>query len=314
MAAVITNVWAGWLADPLARHHLSRVVLDGCGEFSGCAGSAGPGRYRLFLPAATLNMPPATIRVYDGVVDTVTVGRRSGGAEVEVVLPEAVTPRVTLLAGMPSRVVLDFPASSLVKTFSRRVLALDAGHGGPDAGGLGPIDLLEKDVVLDTTLRLEKLVEAAGGTPILTRRGDANPSPAFRLQALKEARPQAVLSLHTHASPEPSVKGFAVFAHSASARPLAEAVRQSLLRKLELTDRGLFWAAGPPFSPEAHQPSASPPSGFASPPAVTVEIVTISNPVEEGWLRSYVFRQRVAQAVLNGMAQWLRVSDPRPPA
>ncbi len=316
MPALVTNAWAGWLSDPLTRRHLSRVVVEGCGELSGYLRSAVPGRVAFVAPGARLNMPPTLLTVCDGVVEEVDIRNESGGVVAEVKLAEPVGARLSVMRGTPARAVVDFSAAPLVALLDRRVVVIDAGHGSSDPGGLGPIDLQEKNVVLDMALRLEGLIEGAGGVPLLTRREQAGPGPTARQAMVQEARPAAVISLHTHWSPEPRTRGFAVFFHHEEARPLAEAIRTHLSRKLGLVDRGCFASAGPPFSAAAHEPARapSPPDTVTGPPAVTVETVTISNPVEEGWLRSCVFRQRVAQAVLNGLAAYLRVTNPGPPA
>ncbi|HHW14094.1 MAG TPA: N-acetylmuramoyl-L-alanine amidase, partial [Firmicutes bacterium] len=152
-----------------------------------------------------------------------------------------------------------------------------------------------------------------GGVPVLTRSGDAGLSARERTELARETRPAAVVSLHTHAARDRRTQGFAVFYHQPAARGLGEAIRLSLAKKMGLVDRGLHPAAGQPFSSAAHQPGSPKRPGEAvdGPPAVTVETVTISNPVEEGWLRSYVFRQRVAQAVFNGLSAYLRVTGSR---
>lgn len=311
MAAVVTNVWSGWLSDPLARRHFSRVVVEACGELTGFVVPRASDVVGLVLPRAVLNLPPVVLPVHDGVIEQVSVRSDDDRVLVEVRLSEPAQPRLVLVPGTPFRAVLDFPASGLVKLFSGRLFVLDAGHGAADTGGLGPIDLKEKNVVLDMVLRLEKLIEQSGGIPVLTRRDDSGVSEAARARMVREAAPVAVVSLHTHASRDRSVKGFAVFTHNRAAQPLGELIRLNLSAKLGLPDRGVWKAAGPPFSLSAHQPSSADTAASErpGPPAVTVETVTISNPVEEGWLRSCVFRQRVAQGVFNGLASWLRVAD-----
>lgn len=310
MAALITNVWTGWLADRLTRRHQARVVIEGCGHLAGYLRATGPRRLALTLPGAALNLPPCTVRVYDGVVEAVTL-RASGQAVVAeiatTVVPEA---RLTFLPGTPARAVVDLAAAPLVRGLAGRVFVVDAGHGGMDRGGLGPIDLEEKNVVLDVALRLENLLEQHGSVPVMTRRRDVTTTPADRAAAVAAAQPEAVLSLHTHASADRRVKGAATYAHGRKALPLAEAIQDQLRRKLELADRGVHLAGGPPFSPGAHSDAATEATGDDGPPAVTIETVAISNPVEEGWLRSHVYRQRLAQAIMNGLAVYLGVAVP----
>lgn len=316
--ALLTNAWAGWLSDPLTHRHFSRVVIEGCGELTGYLRSGSLGRVVFVAPGSRLNLDPTVLTVQDGVVEAVAVAAGREGATVEVRTSAPTGATLTLAPGTPARAVLDFPVTPLVALFTGKVVVVDAGHGGPDLGGRGPIDLLEKHEVLDLATRLEKLLARVGAVPLLTRRGDVGVAAETRERLVREARPAAVLSLHTHADRDWRVKGFAAFAHGERARPLAQAIRGALAARLGgFVDRGLHLSAGSPFSPAAPEPGTSGRDAAAAwdgPPAVTVETVTISNPVEEGWLRSCVFRQRVAQAVFNGLAAWLRVTNPGPEA
>lgn len=314
MPALITNVWTGWLSDPLTRRHYARVVIEGCGAVTGYLRAAGARRVVLTLPAATLNLPPCAVRVYDGVVEEVTVKATSSGVVVDITTAVPPKAQLTLLEGTPARAVVDLAATPLVSGFAGRVFVIDAGHGGADRGHLGPIDLEEKNVTLDIALRLEALLNQIGSVPVLTRRKDETMPAEARTALVALGRPEAVISLHMHGSTDRKVKGTAVFAHGRQALPLAEAIQDHLHRKLELAKRGTALAPGLLFSADAHGLPRRGGEEESGPPAVTVEVVTISNPVEEGWLRSCVYRQRAAQAVVNGLAAYLGVAIPRPMA
>src|SRR5204862_431968 len=65
----------------------------------------------------------------------------------------------------PPRLVLDFTRPSEPVPSRRdalmplRTIVLDAGHGGHDPGATGPAGLMEKDLVLDVTRRVARLIE-----------------------------------------------------------------------------------------------------------------------------------------------------------
>src|SRR5258706_311972 len=51
-----------------------------------------------------------------------------------------------------------------------RLIVLDAGHGGHDSGAMGPSGVMEKDVVLDVTRRVARMIEPGlGGEGGVTR-------------------------------------------------------------------------------------------------------------------------------------------------
>ena len=55
-----------------------------------------------------------------------------------------------------------------------KTIVLDAGHGGHDSGATGPTGLMEKDLVLDVTRRVAKLVVAQLGMKVLLTRDSDN--------------------------------------------------------------------------------------------------------------------------------------------
>ena len=86
-----------------------------------------------------------------------------------------------------------------------KVVVIDPGHGGDDAGKYGN-GLLEAEVVLDLALRLEGRLAASGVTAVLTRGAHQNPSDAERAQLAQDVHADVFLSLHCDALsvPEPA--------------------------------------------------------------------------------------------------------------
>ena len=58
---------------------------------------------------------------------------------------------------------------------SNKIVVLDAGHGGIDPGAMNKDKtILEKDINLEITKKLRDLIEASGGTVIMTRDKDVS--------------------------------------------------------------------------------------------------------------------------------------------
>lgn len=113
----------------------------------------------------------------------------------------------------------------------RRIVILDAGHGGEDGGTVGVDGTKEKDLNLELALMLAVQLRAAGVTVILTREDDRllydknsdyagkkkQLDLAARLQIsarVKEAYPSAEIlfvSIHMNSYPSASVRGFQVW-------------------------------------------------------------------------------------------------------
>ncbi len=63
-------------------------------------------------------------------------------------------------------------SAPVADTRAGRIVAIDAGHGGPDPGAVGPSGVLEKDVTLAIALKLEEVLKQAGIETVMTRTGD----------------------------------------------------------------------------------------------------------------------------------------------
>ena len=57
---------------------------------------------------------------------------------------------------------------------SGKLIALDAGHGGPDGGAESKDGVIEKDINLAITLRLRDYLQQAGAVVVLTRETDTD--------------------------------------------------------------------------------------------------------------------------------------------
>ena len=83
---------------------------------------------------------------------------------------------VLLNALLPAAVIIASFKGGAVPSFSngrRYCVVLDAGHGAPDGGAVGPSGTQEKDINLDIVLKLREILESRGAKVILTREGDS---------------------------------------------------------------------------------------------------------------------------------------------
>lgn len=78
-----------------------------------------------------------------------------------------------------------------------RVVAIDPGHGGTDQGTTNAaLGTMEKTYTLDVSLRLRKLLEAAGYTVVLTRDADFDVPKARRAEIANVAKADFFVSVH----------------------------------------------------------------------------------------------------------------------
>lgn len=124
------------------------------------------------------------------------------------------------------------------ETKERRIVVVDAGHGGMDPGKVGINQALEKDINREIAEKLKIFLEAADVEVILTREGDDGlyeeddgnkkiTDMKARCRIIEESGADVVVSIHQNSYHEESVRGPQVFyyMHSEEGKKLAEAVQ-----------------------------------------------------------------------------------------
>lgn len=221
-------------------------------------------------------------------------------------------------------------ASAQVATSSpaapRFRLVLDPGHGGWDLGTVGRKGLLEKDLVLDIASRAGKLVESRlGAEVVFTRQDDTYIALEKRAEVANQAQADLFVSVHANYSDFPSARGVETYytntfssvnGHGKSeAEPTAvrfatldirEKVQQSH-RFAASIQQSLYktLAANNPGLPNRGVKSASyVVLTGTSMPAVLAEVSFVSSPTDENNLQSSEYRQRIAEALYQGIARF----------
>lgn len=182
-----------------------------------------------------------------------------------------------------------------------RIIVLDPGHGGSDAGAIGPTGVTEKSVSLAVSLKAQKLLTASGYEVIMTRTTDVDVaapgvSDSTELQArVDKAPPNAALfiSVHCNAFSNSKSNGMETF-HAPTAvkgSRLARLLNEELARLGGLNNRGVKAAR---FYVMTHSQC----------PASLIELGFITNPREEKLLASNDYQQKLAQAIANAVNRY----------
>ncbi len=180
---------------------------------------------------------------------------------------------------------------------SAPLIAVDPGHGGKDPGAIGIGGLREKDVVLDISRHLQSILAKNGMRVIMTRSDDRFVSLKGRTVIANRARADLFVSVHANAISlsRPDVNGVETFYHSASGRPLASSIQQSVLQKFRMRDRGVKRAG---FFVLKHSDM----------PAVLVEVGFVTGREDAPKLRDPAFRRQMAEAIADGVLKHVRQS------
>lgn len=291
----ITNIWSK-VIDNEGGDLFTRVVIESTGTFDYRVDRRG-NDIALEASGAVANMPEGSIEVNDGLVREISLSQNGPGAATVVIHPDHPAEyTIEMTEGIPVRTAITLERTFLVKLFKDKKIVIDPGHGGEDWGGKGPVNLLEKNVVVPIANHLKKLFEQVGAQTTLTRNGDENIAWNSRINVAKNAKADLFISIHTHSDQNRKVGGTAVL-YGPSCREssyIAKLVKEELMKKLKLKDRGLK---------ESRQYK-----DLDGIPAVEVEVVSITNWVEEGLLRSPTVHKKAAEGIFNGVKNYFAIA------
>ncbi len=173
------------------------------------------------------------------------------------------------------------------------IVCLDPGHGGSDPGAVGN-GVLEKDVNLDIALRARNLLTGMGYQVVMTRVKDVYVSLEDRCKIANTSGAEAFLSIHNNASSQGG-EGTETYCYydSEEGRILAKAVHYQVVSRIGLKNRGVK-EAGFYVLKNTDMPSA------------LLEGAFITNSKEADLLKDPLFRQKIAEGISAGLAEFLR--------
>ncbi|MBV9181320.1 MAG: N-acetylmuramoyl-L-alanine amidase [Acidobacteria bacterium] len=227
---------------------------------------------------------------------------------------------------------------SLIRTLGLRIgkIVIDPGHGGHDTGTIGPNGLLEKNLVLDVSRRLGKLLESRlGADVVFTRRDDTFIPLETRTAIANQEQADLFVSVHANSSRDPDARGIETYYLNFTSSPEALEVAarensasdksihelQDLVKKIALKEKieeSREFAAD--VQESLHSGLAARNSEIrdrgvkkapfvvligANMPSILAEISFISNPADAKRMKSGEYRQRVAESLYQGISRYV---------
>jgi N-acetylmuramoyl-L-alanine amidase len=227
---------------------------------------------------------------------------------------------------------------SLIRTLGLRIgkIVIDPGHGGHDTGTIGPHGLYEKDLVLDVSKRLGKLLQSRLGAEVVFTRNDDTFIPLeTRTSIANQEQADLFVSVHANSSRDPDARGVETYYLNFTSSPEALEVAarenaasdksihelQDLVKTIALKEKieeSREFASD--VQQSLHAGLAVKTSGLrdrgvkkapfvvligANMPSILAEISFLSNPGDEKRLKTPDYRQRIAESLYRGISRYV---------
>src|SRR5438270_9691302 len=230
--------------------------------------------------------------------------------------------------------------STLTRTLGLKIgrLVIDPGHGGHDTGTIGPTGLMEKDLCLDVALRLGKIIEQRlpGAEVIYTRSDDSFVPLEERTNIANQSKADLFISIHANSSRDTGARGIETYylnmkgsaeAMEVAARENATAQEgvhdlENLVKKIAQTEKideskefaqdiqeslsKRIQKSGKNIRNRGVRKAPFVVLVGADMPSILTEISFLSNPADERLLKNPEHRQRVAEGLFQGVANYLQ--------
>jgi N-acetylmuramoyl-L-alanine amidase len=216
-----------------------------------------------------------------------------------------------------------------------REILIDAGHGGKDPGARGLSNTIEKDIVFDIARRLKDNLTRHGFKVTMTRESDEFISLQRRTEIATGSKADLFVSIHANSTKSHKIKGLEVFYSRGLEQDTDLTQRQSnekmFLRRLNMNNdsvvvgkivKDMMYAQKQRESVTVADAMISKTSSMVDTPdrgsrssgffvvkntlipAILFEVGYLSNPAEAKLLATDEYRQKVADAIAESIAQY----------
>ena len=213
-------------------------------------------------------------------------------------------------------------------------VVLDPGHGGGD-GGTVVFSLLEKELALDISLRVQRALRRNGIRALMTRRSDHDVALEERVAIARKYPGTPFVSIHLNRFKSASVSGAEVYVMDGKPVPLPVVKGYDGQAS---GDSELHWTSGDPSSRGFYDRRSTTLGSLildrmtedgelnnrglrqrklfvvehAPPPAVLIECGYLSNPSEARKFSKAAFREKVALDIAEGITAYLEAAADNP--
>lgn len=172
-------------------------------------------------------------------------------------------------------------------------IAVDAGHGGSNTGAQGLTGIIEKELALAISLKVQDLLVKEGAKVLMTRTTETFVDNKDRILLYRDNKPDLLVSIHFNSAVDPiNASGTMMFYRYAGFKSLSDAIYKRMI-ELPLKPGGVTGSFNFMLNSPTEYPNA------------LVETLFISNLEEEAKILDPLFQQRVAEKIVAGIKDFL---------
>ncbi|GED59008.1 hypothetical protein BFO01nite_31400 [Brevibacillus formosus] len=174
-----------------------------------------------------------------------------------------------------------------------KVIVIDPGHGGSDVGTQGTKwNSMEKTLNYKTSMLLASKLRQRGAQVFMTRTSDSQkPSLAQRVAFSESKGADAFISIHYNSSVKPNSGTLTFYYSQDKDEPLARAIESRLAGGIGLRSNGISFG-------NYHVLREN------NDPSVLIELGFLSNPKDEGIVRTSSYQDKAGQAITEALADY----------
>lgn len=185
--------------------------------------------------------------------------------------------------------------SYTISNASTHNVFIDAGHGGKDNGS-SYNGYLEDNINLQIARRVESKLMLEGFKVEMSRNDDTYVSLSDRAFKSNNSSADVFISIHQNASLNKKANGIETYYLSQGNKDLADIVHKNLITYTNATDRGVRKGNFQVLRDNRK-------------PSILLECGFISNQSEGDKLNSAIYQDKLASAIVDGIKDYLKVSD-----
>lgn len=254
---------------------------------------------QLKLPKDNIMLDGLKMDIDDSIVKYIDIDDKSSDKyyNISIKLSEGTSFKDDSGSGITDKIMFSFINNKVKESrYKDKLIVIDPGHGGYDSGATGRIlNVKEKDVNLEVSLKLKKLLENEGFKVYMTRDDDNYIGLYDRPAIANELGADAFVSVHANSAGNSSAQGVEVLYYPNDGRgnkTFANIMQNALVQGLNARDRGIIQRPKLVVIRETKMP------------AVLLELGFLSNQREEQLLSQEDYRQKCAEAALKGIIKY----------